>query len=539
MISLTQSPCDKGVIRGADKAGQCAERAKPWVLAATILGSSMAFIDGSVVNVALPAIQKDLSTSLSRMQWVVNGYMLMLASLILVGGAAGDRFGRRLIFMLGIALFALASIWCGLAGSAGMLIAARMAQGVAGALMIPSSLAIISASFDHSERGKAIGTWAGFSAIAAAIGPVLGGALVDALSWRAIFFINVPLAIGALAITLRFVPESRAEQANGRLDWSGALLAALGLGGLTYALIGSSELGWGEPKVIGGFVASVVLLSGFILNEARRAAPMLPLKLFRSPTFAGANLMTLMLYAGLGGSLFFLPFNLIQVQGYSATAAGAAFLPFTIIMGGFSRWSGALMDRIGRKPPLIVGPLITAGGLALLAVPTKGGMYWSTFFPPIVVLGIGMVIAVAPLTTTVINAVEDRYSSTASGVNNAVSRIASLLAVAVLGVVAVAVFESGLDDQLAHINAPIAAEQTVRENSDQLAAVAVPEDVPADMRQALRGAIDAAFVSGFRAVMLTAAGLALLAAGCAAVLIQTENPAASTTGADSTSTSGG
>jgi EmrB/QacA subfamily drug resistance transporter len=519
MISLGTAPCEDGVIQSRLKDAECAQQAKPWVLAATILGSSMAFIDGSVVNVALPAIQQDLTASVAAMQWVINAYALLLASLTLVAGSTGDRFGRRRVFMQGIVLFMGASIWCGLAPDIWQLIIARAVQGIGGAMMVPSSLAIISAVFDTDERGKAIGTWAGFSAITAALGPVLGGWLVDAVSWRAIFFINVPLALVTLFITLRHVPESRAEQQDSALDWRGALLAVLGLAALTYGLIAASELGWDNPAVIGSLIIAVPILAAFLWVEARTSSPMMPLKLFRSLTFSGANLMTLLLYFALGGSLFFLPFNLIQVQGYSATQAGAAFLPFTIIMGGLSRWSGGLLVRYGNKPPLIVGPVIAAGGFALFAWPGIGGSYWTTFFPAIGVLALGMTISVAPLTTTVINAVEDRYAGTASGINNAVSRTATLLAVAVLGVVALAVFKSTLDERLTALGAPPAVERVVRQASDRLAGAPVPHKASPEDRRALHRAIDESFIISFRAVMLTAAGMALAGALCAEIMI--------------------
>ncbi|MGH8504113.1 MAG: MFS transporter [Gammaproteobacteria bacterium] len=519
MISLGKAPCDDGVIQSGANHADCARAARPWVLAATILGSSMAFIDGSVVNVALPAIAADLSASVVDMQWVVNAYALLLASLILVAGVAGDRFGRRRVFAQGIVLFMLASIWCGLAPNVEQLILARAVQGIGGAMLVPSSLAIISAAFETHERGRAIGTWAGFSAITAALGPVLGGWLVDVVSWRAIFFINVPLALVALLITLSRVPESRAGEENPALDWRGALLAVSGLSALTYGLIAAAELGWGHPAVLGSLLAATMILAAFLWIEARAAAPMLPLTLFRSPTFSGANLMTLLVYFSLSGSLFFLPFNLIQVQGYSATEAGAAFLPFTIIMGGLSRWAGGLLVRYGSKPPLVVGPIVAAAGVALFAWPGIGGSYWTTFFPGMVVLALGMTISVAPLTTTVINAVENRYAGTASGVNNAVSRIATLLAVAVLGVVALSVFKAGLDERLTALEVSPAAERAVIEGSDRLTAAPVPETAAPRARRALHRAIDESFVISFRAVMFTAAGCALAGALCAGLMI--------------------
>jgi EmrB/QacA subfamily drug resistance transporter len=524
MISLGRAPCEDGIIQAKVKDGECAARAKPWVLAATILGSSMAFIDGSVVNVALPAIQADLAASVARMQWVINAYALLLASLILIGGSAGDRFGRRRVFVQGVCLFMVASIWCGLAPDVEQLIIARAVQGIGGALMVPSSLAIISASFDSQERGKAIGTWAGFSAITAALGPVLGGWLVDAVSWRAIFFINVPLALLTLFITLRRVPESRAAGAESPLDWSGALLVSFGLAALSYGLIASTELGWHHPAVRAALLAAAPILAMFLWMETRAAAPMVPLKLFRSPTFSGANLLTLLLYFALSGSLFFLPFNLIQVQGYSATQAGAAFLPLTIIMGSLSRWAGGLLVRYGTKPPLVVGPTMAAVGFALFAWPEIGGSYWTTFFPGMVVLAFGMMVSVAPLTTAVINAVEDRHAGVASGVNNAVSRVATLLAVAVLGVMALAFFRAGLDERLARLDAPPAAEHRVVQASDRLAAAPVPQDIAREARRSLQHAIDESFVASFRVVMLTAAGCALAGALCAGMLIAPFEP---------------
>jgi EmrB/QacA subfamily drug resistance transporter len=516
MIGFGRAPCDEGVIRAGRETAGCTERARPWVLATTILGSAMAFIDGSVVNVALPAIQSDLRASIEGAQWVVNGYMLMLGALTLIGGAAADRFGRRRVFATGVVLFTVASVACGLAPTAGALIAARCVQGVGGALLVPSSLAIISAAFPEEIRGKAIGTWAGFSALTTALGPVLGGVLVDALSWRAIFFINVPLAAVTLAIAFAHVPESRDDTARAGLDWRGGLLATVGLAALAYGLTAASQRGWSDVLVIGSFLASAVALAAFVWWEARAAAPMLPLALFRSPLFTGANLLTLLLYFAVSGAFFFLPFDLIHVQSYSATLAGAAFLPSTLIMGTLSRWSGGLIDRTGAKLPLTVGPIIAAAGLALLALPGIGGSYWATFFPAMAVLGFGMAITAAPLTTAVMDSVDDRHAGTASGVNNAVSRVAGMLAVAVLGSLAVPLFAAALAARLDGLRIPPEVRATVMGQVARLVEIQVPP-VDEPTRGLLEQAVHTSFVHTFRVVMLVCAALALASALCAAV----------------------
>ena len=481
------------------------------MLAATILGSSMAFLDGTAVNVALPALQAQLGASVAEVQWVVGAYALFLSSLLLVGGALGDRFGRRRIFLLGVAGFALASAGCGMAASPRQLIAARAVQGIAAALLVPGSLALLSASFEAKRRGRAIGTWSGFSAITASVGPLLGGWLIDHASWRWIFFLNLPLAIAVLVIGLRFVPESRDPQADKRLDFAGALLVTLGLGGLTFGLIESSRL---------GLILGAAALAGFLWVEARTPAPMMPLSLFRSRTFAGANLLTFWLYAALGGSLFFLPFNLIQIHRYSATAAGAALLPFVLLVSVLSRWSGGLVDRYGFRLPLIIGPAVAAVGFALFAVPGTDSGYWKGFFPAMVVLGLGMAISVAPLTTTVMGSVEERHAGIASGINNAVSRGAGLLAVAAFGVVMLGLFERDLDRRLAEAGLPPEVRQGIAEQREDLAALEIPASLGEPARSRIRSALDESFLRGFRGVMSTAAALALLASLSAVWLIR-------------------
>lgn len=483
------------------------------VLAATILGSSMAFIDGTVVNVALPALQTAFHASVADVQWVVESYALLLAALLLAGGSLGDIFGRRKIYVIGVTIFAIASASCGLARNIDMLIWSRSVQGLGAALLVPGSLALITASFPESTRGEAIGTWSGFSAIAAAVGPVIGGWLIEHSTWRWVFFLNLPLALAVILLCAK-VPESRNEQASHHLDWPGALLATLSLGGLTYALIEwPSHTGHGRYLVTVAAVLGIVALAAFLAVEHRSRAPMVSFELFRSRNFSGANLLTLFLYAPLGGLMFFFPMDLIQIQHYTATQAGAAFLPFVAIMFGLSRWAGGLVARYGSRLPLTIGPLITACGFVLFALAPQSGNYWAAFFPAVVVMGFGMTISVAPLTTTVMNAVPESGSGIASGINNAVSRLASLLAVAVFGAILVTVFNHSLDRHLAQLALSPDVRAQVDAARPQLAAASNPDP-------RIQHAIAASFLSGYQTAMEIAAALTILGGITAWLLIQ-------------------
>jgi EmrB/QacA subfamily drug resistance transporter len=508
-------------MRSADKATPCEAAARPWILVATILGSSMAFIDSTVVNVALPAMQANFRATVVGVQWVVESYGLFLAALILVGGSLGDLFGRRLIFVVGVTIFAAASAVCGAATSIQMLIAARSVQGIGAALLVPGSLAIISTAFDEKSRGQAIGTWSGFTAITTAIGPVLGGWLVEHASWRWVFYINIPLAAAVIVISFWRIPESRNTDA-GHIDWVGALLATVGLGAIVAGFMESVNAGWRNPLVITGLIVGFACVIAFVFIEAKVSSPMLPLALFDSRSFSGANLLTLFLYAAIGIFFFLFPLNLIQAQHYSATAAGAAALPLILLMFFLSRWSGGLVARYGPRAPLIVGPLIAALGFALFAVPSLAGSYWKTFFPAILVLGFGMAVTVAPLTTVVMNSVSQQRVGAASGINNAVARVAGVLAIAILGIVMVKVFGARLNHQLSHLSLSPVVVQQIQANETRLADLPVPDNLDPGVKNAIRDLIARAFVSGFRAVMLICAGLSVASAASAWRMIQKE-----------------
>lgn len=527
MTQALRLPCDEAVTRRGECMPASSAMQKRWVLAVSILGSSLAFIDGTVANVALPAIQRELSATVYQAQWVIEAYALFLGALLLVGGSLGDRYGRRRVFLIGVAIFGVASIACALSQSVQQLIAARAVQGVGGALLVPGSLALISASFPENERGKAFGAWAGFTGVTAGAGPLVGGWLIDHFSWAWAFAVNVPLALAVLGITWARVPESRdAAQQQAKLDVIGALLATAGLGGIVFAFIEAPTRGWLSAAVLLALAIGIASLVAFVWVERVQPYPMLPLRLLRKRNFAGANLLTLLLYAALGGGLFFLPLNLIQIQGLSATAAGAALLPFILIMFVLSRWAGGLVDKHGARLPLVTGPLIAAAGFALLALPGTQASYWTGFLPGIAVMGLGMAIAVAPLTTTVMNSVEARASGTASGVNNAVSRVAGLLAVAVFGWLMASVFEPRLQQAIASAGLRGDIADTLWSQRDRLAAIALPRGLPGDAAAAARDAVHQSFVAGYRWIMAVSAGLAAASALVAALWIDGRRPRA-------------
>ena len=516
-------PCDEAVIESAHASVPCAKEGVPWILAATILGSSMAFIDSTVVNVALPALQSSLGGTVADIQWVVEAYGLLLGALILVGGSLGDLLGRRKMFLVGVTVFAVASAGCGLAPNIHQLVLARAIQGLGAAFLVPGSLSIISTSFDEKKRGRAIGTWSGFTAITTATGPVLGGWLIEHASWRWAFFINVPIAAVVIALSLWRVPESRTTE-PGKIDWAGALVVTIGLGGVVYGFIESVSLGWSHPSVWGSLVVGCASLIAFFFIESRVASPIVPPELFRSRDFSGANLLTLFLYAALGIFFFLFPLNLIQVQHFSATATGAAALPLILLVFMLSRWSGGLVARYGPRRPLIIGPVIVAAGFLIFALPSAGSSYWRNFFPAFVVLGVGLAVSVAPLTTVVMGAVKQDRAGTASGINNAVARVAGLLSVAVLGVAMVTAFTFHLNRSLLDLAVPTQIMRDLQANEIKLAGLAVPAGTDSNLAEAIRVSIERAFVFGFRLAMLVCAGLAITSASFAWRTIAAPNP---------------
>ena len=481
---------------------------QPWILAATILGSSLVFIDATVVSIALPIVQGAFRASAAQAQWVVEAYTLVLGALMLLGGALGDRYGRRLLFVSGVVLFAAGSLLCGLATSMPALIAARVVQGLGGTMLAPASLAIIAACFEGADRGKAIGTWSGLTAVATAVGPVAGGAIVEHFGWRWVFFINLPIAIAVVALALLHMPENRDESERGTPDLVGSLLVTGGLAGIVYGFIASGQDGWTAGSIAalaGGCGATVA----FIAFERHARNPILPLDLFGRRDFTGINLMTLLLYGALSALFYFLPFVMIQVDGYGATVVGLSMLPFIVLMVLLSRFSGALAYRIGARSLLVAGPLVTAAGFALLAL-LRDLHYWNAIFPAVACIGFGMGLTVAPLTTTLLESVPEGHVGLASGVNNATSRVAGLLSIAVLGVLLGVVFNARLSPRIAQLSPQLRAQVDAQRSAMAAARFSDPRET---------AAVRDSYADGFRAVALACAFLAAASAGVSATAV--------------------
>jgi EmrB/QacA subfamily drug resistance transporter len=471
-----------------------------WTLAVTILGSSMAFLDGTVVNVALSAVQRELNASAGGVQWVVNAYALMLAALTLAGGALGDAYGRKRVYGLGVIVFALASLACGLAPTLPVLIAARTMQGIGAALLVPGSLAMIGAVFDSARRGRGVGLWSAASSSMTLLGPVLGGWLVDAGSWRWVFYINLPLAVGVLLLLPR-VPETSKQ--GSRPDWPGAVSITAGLGGLAYTFTRAGEAGW-DALAWGALAVAAMGFVAFLLTESRSDHPMLPLGLFRNPVFAGTNLLTFLLYGALGAVGLYLPLYLIGSRGFSATAAGASLLPLSLLLAGLSGTFGSLADRHGPRLFLTAGPILAGVGFALLGL--GHGSYWTAILPGALLLGLGMALTVAPLSSAVMGSAGRELSGVASGVNNAVARAASLLAVAVLGLLLVGSYRGALESRLSAAQVPAA----VRAQAVSQAAKLADLKLPPGASRAGQEAVKSAFADAFSTVALASGALAAL-----------------------------
>jgi EmrB/QacA subfamily drug resistance transporter len=494
------------------------DRSDRWVLFATILGSSLVFIDGFIVALALPSIQRELHATASDAQWVVEAYTLVLGSLMLFGGALGDRAGRRRIFTIGIGVFALGSLACAFAQNATMLVTARVLQGFGGMLLAPASLALIGAHFSGVRRDRAFASWAAYGALTSSIGPAVGGLIVDHFGWRAVFFLNIPLAALVMWAAQRHISESRDETIDGPLDILGAALATFGFGAITYALIASSSYSWESLRIGGTCAAGVLALAAFVGVERRARVPIMPLALFASRTFSGVNAATLLLYGALGATFYYLPFIMIQGHGYSATATAIAQLPLILGLILLARLGTFLMRIIGARIILTIGPSIVAIGFALLGFLDNDTSYWIAFFPGLLVVGIGLGLTVAPLTATVIDSADPRHIGSASGINNAISRIAGLLAVAALGLVLWVNFNAQLDHRLDAMHASPAIRVKVNTQRAQIGAAQV-----ADAHA--QAAILASFRAGFSTVAYACATLSLLAGLISATAIASK-PAA-------------
>ncbi len=492
------------------------------ILAATIIGAGMVYLDGTIVTVALPQIQQEFRASVSGLQWLIDIYILFLTVPILVAGSLSDRYGRKKLFNIGLLGFAAASVACGAANSLNQLILARIFQGIFGAIMLPGSLAILNATFPAAIRGKVVGTWSAFTPITTAIGPLLGGWLVDNVSWRAAFYINLPLGLITLFLSLRYIPESKSEAAPESQDWLGAGLITLGLGGLIFGLIEGPKRGWADPLVWVSIVASLVFLAGFGLVEAKTKHPMIPFSLFKDRAFSGVTTMTFVLYFAMSGVFFFLTLNLQQIQGFSATTAGAAFMPIIILLFLISRWAGNFADKFGPRLLMIAGPLIIAAGFFLYMIPGVEANYWLTFFPATIVFGVGLGITVAPLTTVALATVPTHLSGLASGVSNAVSRVGTMLAVALLGFLMVLQFTASLEVETQDLRLAEQDHQLLKEEALKLGGAEAPATVESNLVGGIETAIDQAFVDAFRVMMGLCGVLAIVSAGVSAATIRNE-----------------
>ena len=504
----------------------CSPADRKWILVATILGSSLAFMDGSVVNVALPSLQATFKATSASIQWVVQSYALFSAALLLFGGAIGDRFGRRRAFLGGVILFALASAACGASVSIAQLVTARAVQGIGAALLIPQGLSILSASFEPEHRGKAIGTWSAWTSVFAALGPVVGGWLMQMWSWRLIFLLNLPLALVVIVMAPR-IPESRAvnEGETARpLDRLGAILATLAFAAIIYALSFAPELSWRDPRVIWLFIAGLILLAAFLRSQFGRANAMMPLSLFRIPRFLAANLLTFLLYGALVGALYVTPFYLIQVRHYGPAKAGAVFLPLIALMFVFSTRVGALIPKIGERVLLSVGATLAGAGFVAFALSDGLNGYIRAILPGVLLLGAGMTCAVAPLTAAALSSVPEGQTGIASAVNNALSRLAGLISVSLLSLVLAHGFATTLSIRLDHSGLPVEAREAMIANQSRLHETPIPPGLTADQKAEAESLLNVAFLSGFRSVMFGCAAGAW--AGALAVLVLMRKSAA-------------
>ncbi len=492
------------------------------ILTATILGASLVSLDGTIVTVALPQIQTEFNTSISGLQWLIDVYILFLTVPILVAGSLSDRYGRKLFFNIGLVGFTITSVACGAAATLDQLIVARIFQGISGAIMLPGSLAILNATFSPDVRGKTVGIWSAFTPLATAVGPLLGGWLVDNVSWRAAFYINLPIGIIALFMSWRFIPESKSRSMPESTDWWGAGLITVGLGAFIYSLIEGPKLGWTDPLVVTAIVAFIVCSIAFWLVETRIEHPMIPFALFKSRAFSGVTLVTFILFFAMSGVFFFLNLNLQQIQGFSATVTGLAFMPIIIPLFLMSQWVGRFVDRTGPRMPMIIGPIVIAIGFFWYMIPGTEANYWLTFFPATTIFGLGLGITLAPLTTVALSAVPIHLSGLASGVSNAVSRVATMLAVAMLGLLMVLWFSNSLAERTAPLDLTNTERELLQKESINLGGAEVPVELQSNLVEGVDSAIRESFVDAFRAMMGLCGILTLFGAWVSALTIHND-----------------